>query len=522
MSEVAGHSRLGFDAVIFDMDGVVTDTARLHAVAWKRLFDDYLRVLAEHSHIDFVPFDERRDYLSYVDGKPRYDGVRSFLQARGLELPEGDPADAPGSETVCSLGNAKDELFERMLHEQGPEVFASTLALIKQLRARGIRIAVVTSSRHGREVLALAGIENFFDAGVDGVAAASLGLKGKPEPDIFLKAAQLLGVDVRRSVVVEDAIAGVQAGRNGAFGLVIGVDRGGNREALATHGADIVVADLGELGVEQIDSSVKAALPSALAQRGAIEQRLDRRQVAVFLDYDGTLTPIVERPELAVLSEDMRAAVRALGRCCTTAIVSGRGLADVTRLVGLKELYYAGNHGFEITGPGHTEISYEPGKQFLAAVDEVSRRIEDGIKHIDGVLVENKLYSASVHYRLVATERVAEVERIVDKELAHFSNLHKRPGKKVFEIRPKMDWDKGKAVLWLLQGLCLDGPEVVPIYIGDDVTDEDAFAALKGRGIGVLVTDVPRPSAADYSLRNTDEVQQLLRALTALLCARKS
>ena len=171
---------------------------------------------------------------------------------------------------------------------------------------------------------------------------------------------------------------------------MIGIDRGHNREALAVNGADMVVNDLAETSVEAIDAWFTAALPSALAHRAEIVQRLAGRQAAVFLDYDGTLTPIVARPELAVLSDAMRRTVDALGRCCPTAIVSGRGLADVARLVGLDDLYYAGNHGFEISGPGQTEISYEPGKQFASAVDAISKRIEAGIDNIEGAFVENK------------------------------------------------------------------------------------------------------------------------------------
>ncbi len=498
------------------MDGVVTNTAKLHCVAWKELFDAYLQRHAAQRQEPFVAFDSQRDYLAYVDGKPRYEGVQSFITARGIELPYGDPTDSAGAETICGLGNSKDEIFERMLHEQRPEVFASTVTLIQQLKADGIKVGIVTSSKHGEDVLQMAGLEALFEVRVDGVVAERLGLKGKPDPDIFIKAAELLGVSAARSVVVEDAVSGVQAGRQGGFGLVIGVDRGHNREALVANGADMVVSDLAETNVDAIDAWFAAALPSALAHGPEIEQRMAGRRVAIFLDYDGTLTPIVARPELAVMAEAMRQTVRALGRCCPTAIVSGRGLADVARLVGLAELYYAGNHGFEISGPGHTEISYEPGKQFVSAVNAISARIAAGIEGIEGALVENKSYSLSVHYRLTPPERVPEVERVVDTALKDFPTLHKRHGKKVFEIRPKIDWDKGKAVLWLLEALQLNGPEVLPIYVGDDVTDEDAFTALKGRGIGVLVTDVPRPSAADYSLHDTEEVRQFLQILTAL------
>jgi trehalose 6-phosphate phosphatase len=522
MSHSPKRPRLHLDAVIFDMDGVVTNTAKLHARAWKQLFDDYLQRRSAASQRSFVPFDIKADYLTYVDGKPRYEGVRSFIASRGFELPYGDPSDGAGTDTVCGLGNAKDEIFERLLHRYGPEVFETTVALIEQLKAHGVKVGIVTSSKHCQDVLQMAGLERLFAARVDGVSAESLGLRGKPDPDIFLKAAELLGVTAERTVVVEDAVSGVQAGRRGRFALVLGVDRGHNRAALLRNGADIVVSDLGEITLEQIEAWLAAALPSALTHREEIAQRLRGRQAAVFLDYDGTLTPIAPRPELALMAPEMRETVRSLGRCCTTAIVSGRALADVAQLVDLAELYYAGNHGFEISGPHHTDICYEPGRRFLSAVNDVSKRIESGIEGIDGAFVENKAYSLSVHYRLAARERVPEVERVVDEVLAAFPTLTKRHGKEVFEIRPKIDWDKGKAVLWLLEALGLNGPAVLPIYVGDDVTDEDAFAALKGRGIGVLVSDVPRSSSADYSLHDNGEVKVFLQMLTALACASQS
>ena len=259
-----------------------------------------------------------------------------------------------------------------------------------------------------------------------------------------------------------------------------------------------------------------ADLPSALAHSGDIRKRLAGKRPAVFLDYDGTLTPIVDRPELAIMTSAMRETVRKLASVCVTAIVSGRGLADVAALVKLDELIYSGNHGFEISTPGASAVHNEKGRPFMEAVAAISRTIEERIANIDGSIVENKTYSLSVHYRLVSPERVPEIERIVDTALADYPNLHKRHGKKVFEIRPKIDWHKGKAVLLLLQTLDLDGDDGVPTYVGDDITDEDAFRALKGRGIGVLVGTEARESAADYTLHNTDETQQFLQMLTDL------
>jgi beta-phosphoglucomutase family hydrolase len=240
-------TRERFDAVLFDLDGVITDTAKLHAACWKKAFDAFLKKRAERTNEPFRPFSLPSDYEQYVDGKPRYDGVQSFLDSRGIQLPYGDPDDPPDKETVCGLGNLKDDLFEKDLKSEGVEVFQSTVAWIRHLRKQGIKTAVVSSSRHCWAVIEAAGIEDQFDARVDGNVRAELDLKGKPAPDTYLKAAEMLGVQPQRAVVVEDALSGVQAGRNGGFGLVIGVDREDDADALRENGADLVVTDLGEL-----------------------------------------------------------------------------------------------------------------------------------------------------------------------------------------------------------------------------------------------------------------------------------
>jgi beta-phosphoglucomutase family hydrolase len=246
------------EAVIFDMDGVVTRTADLHAAAWKELFDEFLRPHSTATGVPFRAFDPHADYLTYVDGRPRYEGVRGFLASRGIELPEGGPTDPPAAQTIYSLGKRKDALFEKALREHGVQIYASTLALIRALRDQGIRTAIVTSSRHGREVLKAVEIEKLFDAQLDGIDIDELGLKSKPEPDAFLKCAAILGVTSIRSVVIDDAISGVEAARNGEFGLVVGVDRSGNRKALEEHGADVVVNDLSELSVEELSVRLRA------------------------------------------------------------------------------------------------------------------------------------------------------------------------------------------------------------------------------------------------------------------------
>jgi beta-phosphoglucomutase family hydrolase len=236
-----------YDAVIFDMDGVVTRTAEVHAAAWKRLFDD---VLARNAHGDaFRPFDTVGDYRRYVDGKPRYDGVRDFLASRGIRLPEGSPDDPPDRDTVCGMGNRKDQYFLAQLREHGTSAFPSTVALIEKLRGRGLRVAVISSSRNAAEILRAAGVEDLFETRIDGVVAAELRLPGKPDPAVFLEAAKRLDAKPARAVVVEDATAGVAAGRRGGFGLVIGVDRVGQADELRQSGADVVVGDLAQMDV---------------------------------------------------------------------------------------------------------------------------------------------------------------------------------------------------------------------------------------------------------------------------------
>ncbi len=239
-----------FDAVIFDLDGVVTRTASVHAQAWKEIFDDYLRRRAALSGEPFKPFVIDTDYPHYVDGKPRYDGVRSFLASRGVQLPEGKPSDPPDLETICGLGNRKNVLYNQLIESGGVEIFNDTVEQIRRWRGMGLKTAIVSSSKNCEAVLRSAGLSDLFDVRVDGMEAARLGLEGKPAPDIFLKAAELLGVEPVRAVVFEDAVSGVQAGRAGGFGWVVGVDRVGAAESLLANGADTAVSDLRSIETE--------------------------------------------------------------------------------------------------------------------------------------------------------------------------------------------------------------------------------------------------------------------------------
>jgi HAD superfamily hydrolase (TIGR01509 family) len=219
----------------------------VHAEAWKQTFDEYLRQRAQREGGQFKEFDKVADYDEYVDGKPRYDGVRSFLASRGIKLPEGDPGDPPSTETICGIGNRKNDLVLKLIKEQGVEAYDGSVAYVKAARDAGLRRAVVSSSANCREVLIAAGIEDLFEARIDGIVAEQQHLAGKPAPDTFLAGAKALGVEPAQATVFEDALAGVQAGRDGHFGFVVGVDRVGQAEALRQHGATIVVKDLDEL-----------------------------------------------------------------------------------------------------------------------------------------------------------------------------------------------------------------------------------------------------------------------------------
>ncbi|MFU8896837.1 MAG: HAD family hydrolase [Gammaproteobacteria bacterium] len=239
------------EAVILDMDGVITRTATLHARAWQQLFDEYLAKRGSRAGESGAPFDIESDYLEYVDGKLRYDGVRSFLNARGIELPAGTPDDPPTAETYCGLGNRKNEMFHALLAAQGVEAYEDTLECLADWQRQGFRLAAISSSRNCREILQAAGVLEFFEVIVDGKDLERLGLPGKPAPDIFLRAAAELGVAAERAVVIEDALSGIRAARAGGFGLAVGLARHGNAEEMRRQGAHLVVDDLRKLAIRK-------------------------------------------------------------------------------------------------------------------------------------------------------------------------------------------------------------------------------------------------------------------------------
>ena len=533
-------SRYSFDAVIFDLDGVITKTALVHAQAWKSVFDQYLRLREKRNNESFREFTHEVDYLAYVDGKPRYQGVNSFLESRGIQIPFGEPSDPPDKETVCGVGNRKNTIFLETLKTQGVEVYSSTIQFIKELKQAGVLIGVISSSKNCRYVLQSAGIEDLFQTRVDGEVSVQLGLKGKPEADIFLTAANNLGVTAKKAVAVEDAISGVQAGRNGGFALVIGLARKDNQLALLQNGADVAMADLSEINLELVEQwfhrkprylfrlwdkaeETQDTPSQAEAKESGIiinsyyfhnpkSALLSERKPVFFLDYDGTLTPIVQRPELAVISQEMKDALQSLAQKYTTTIVSGRMREDIEKLVGIKGLVYAGSHGFDISGPGISMI--EPrAKEAIPLISEITKQLSKGLSDIPGILVEEKKFSVAVHYRLVDEQHLSKIKNSVNKIIQDNQSLRIMSGKKVFEILPKIDWDKGRAIRWVMQAMKISWTDTSVVYIGDDTTDEDAFRIVRTRGTGILVADQPKESTADFQLFSTEEVKKLFEEI---------
>ncbi len=507
-----------YNAILVDLDGVVTRTASVHAAAWKSAFDSFLRERSALLNTAFVPFDVESDYADYVDGKPRADGVRSFLESRGVILPPGDSRDSPDAETISGLANRKNALFLERVRSSGVQVYPSTMAFLAELKKRNFKTAVVSSSRNCAAILEAAGLAHFFDTRVDGCDLDDGWLSGKPAPDMFLEAARRLGVEPARCIVVEDALAGVDAAIRGNIGLVVAVARHDNGRAMRAHGADIVVSDLAEVSIvsDRADpsrDSSEAISPVELA--AVIADQCGGRRLVLFLDYDGTLTPIVDRPEDAVLSDPMRRALERLSRSHAVGIISGRARADIEDRVGLPGLYYAGSHGFDISCPGKRRFHHAEGAEFVPAVQDAEEDLRSALQGIPGALVEGKTYSVAVHFRLVDRDKQHLVREAVDAADTRYPNLRRTSGKKVFELLPNMAWDKGKAVAWLLRAMHLDPPDALPVYIGDDTTDEDAFTAVSSDGIGVLVADHPRPTQARYRLTGPEAVMRLFEHLSS-------
>ena len=424
----------------------------------------------------------------------------------------GEPGDPSNRETVCGLGNRKNLIFDWFVREGGVEVYGCAIALIRRLRRVGIKTAVVSASQHCDLILERANIAELFDARIDAAEAERLDLDTKPDPDVLWEAASRLGVKPARTAVFDDTVVGIRAGKRGRFPVVVGVNPGRQGDKMREHGATVVVPDLCRVDVEGIDTGEQFPFPKPLTDMALVSKQLAGKRPALFLDYGETLAPIVAWTEVAKLSADMRLTLRSAARLMPVIVVSGRDLDEVSRLVGLPEIVYAGSHGLEIRGPD-LRLELPGGIDALDDLDNAAASLTGALAPFPETRVERKRFAIVVHYRQRAGEMPGEVRSEVERVQACFPGLHVTGGKDVIELLPAIDWDKGRAVRWLLSELNLDGPGVLPIYIGDDETDEDAFIAVRGSGLGLLVTDRSRPSAASYWLKDTAHVAALLRHL---------
>jgi trehalose-phosphatase len=500
-----------YDAVVFDLDGVVTDTASVHEAAWKQLFDGFLASRDEAEGEDHRTFTSE-DYRREVDGKPRLDGVRSFLAGRGIEADE---------QTVAELGERKNDHFLDRLEQDGVQIFDSTVELVHRLHLQGVRTAVFSASRSAGPVLERAGLGSLFEVRVDGLTAAEHDLPGKPDPAVPVEATRRIDAEPARTVLVEDAEAGVEAGRRGGFGLVIGVDRAGSPEALEEHGADVVVSDLCEVSVA-VTQRPLSAVPPATERWDTVSSLLEGRRVVVFLDFDGTLAPIVDDPEAAAAPPATRDALERLARECTVAIVSGRDLQDVIARVDVPGLWFAGSHGFELQGPDGEHHEQQAVDDALPALDEAEEQLRDELEGEEGVQVERKHVAIAVHTRRADDETAARAEAAVDRIGEQRRKLRVTGGRAVRELRPDIDWDKGAALRWVLDQLLDDdaGRPTVAVYAGDDLTDEDALRAVRRDGVGIVVANDEhgdRDTYAHVAVDGPDGLREVLERLAALL-----
>ncbi len=504
-------NQTGLKAVILDMDGVVTQTARIHRKAWKQMFNSFLESLPE----DYDKVTDE-DYKKYIDGKPRYDGVKSLLESKDIQLPFGSANDNADKITICGLGNKKNAIFLNLVKQKGVETYNDTIKKIRYWRSLGLKTAVVSSSKNCREIIHRANIEDLFDTLIDGRISEKLGLNGKPEPDIFVEAANSLKVKPESCVLFEDAISGVQAGCKGNFAIVIGVCREGLKSTYFENGADIVVENLEKIDLvnnPRLTHYFAPSVPLLYSNQSEIESKFRDRIPVFFLDFDGTLSPIVDHPEDAVLPEEIGYNLKECAARFKVAIVSGRDLDDLKGKIDIRNLIFAGSHGFRISGPAGLYMEHPKSKEILPLLDKIEKGLYDGdFENTGGIQIDRKRYALGIHYRNVRDEDVPGIRSKVNEIIKKYPGFRKGWGKKIVEIKPDVNWDKGEAVTWILENLDMKHKEnILPVYIGDDVTDEDAFNKLKTNGLGIIVGSHGNPTAASYKLKNPFQVGLFLK-----------
>lgn len=481
--------RFPFAGIVLDVDGVTTDTRRIHFRAWKRIFDQELglRNLTEFT-------DE--DYQNYVDGRPREEGILSLFKSRGLSLELAK---------VREVAEAKNEIFLTLLREHPPKAYDDFFKAMKLWKSQAIDVMAVSSSKNCRPVLESAGVIDMFKLIIDGTDALALELNGKPAPDYFLEAIKRARLRPRDCAIVEDSLSGIIAGRRGDFSYVFGMSRVGQTspQELYLYGADYVVSSLEDIG----------KMKNPLTEWADFKARVGGRDVALFVDYDGTLTDIVNDPRDAHIPESTRAILKTCSKSFKVSIISGRDRNDVKQRVGIDSIFYSGCHGLDVSGPGCFHFEVEEVSGLLSELEEASLVLSAFFAPVEGIVIERKRFSTALHYRMVSVLSDEKIVEEVSKLLARFENLRCKLGKKVIEIIPDVEWDKSKAVDKISEILEIDPRVTVPIYIGDDVTDEDVFISYRRKGICIKVCEDECLLSAHYKLRSPAEVGKFLTFL---------
>ncbi|WP_408095764.1 trehalose-phosphatase [Peredibacter sp. HCB2-198] len=477
-----------YSAVILDLDGVLTDTRNLHYDAWKQTFDEYLR---NYGQGPFSP----KEYEQYVDGKPRSQGILDFLIFRGIPIT---------SSELQKLGERKNKLYLSELDQYGLVVFSDALRSLKRWKERGVPLAVVSSSKNTSKILDRLGIRNYFNVEMNALKGEELHLQGKPSPDFFLEAARKLNKDPEECIVVEDAVSGIEAGIDGKFGSVIGIARPGQTGAkeLSNAGADFVVNSLEEI------FDLK---PNLLKNWRRFAKFINGREMALFLDFDGTLSEIVPNHTEAQMVEEIRPILTRIAESIKVAIISGRDRQDVKARVGIDGVFYAGCHGYDISGPGCFHFQVEEAEIASEEMSEAIQKIEGLKNKYPDLSIEKKKYFTAVHYRQVPTSLHSKLENEIKNLIKDYKKLELRKGKMVLDLAPRLKWNKGEAVKKLCDVLDLEPGKTVAVYIGDDLTDEDVFCELQSWGVGIKVgIEGMAGTCSEYSLRSPSDVVTFL------------
>jgi trehalose 6-phosphate phosphatase len=361
--------------------------------------------------------------------------------------------------------------------------------------------------------------QQLFDIKVDGSTAKKMGLKEKPEADLFMEAVKQTGLAPGECALFDSTVCGLQAASKASFGLVAGIPKKNNAKELSENGADLVIDDFNEfdlLNDPEIKARFKYPIPSFASEYSKIGELLHDKIPVIFLDYDGTLTPIVKRPEDAILSDEMHDVLKACASKLHVAVVSGRDMVDLKNRVNIDEIIYAGSHGFRISGPKGLYMEHEKSASLLPHLDEIEKQLLQLFSgKYEGVQIERKRYAIAVHYRNARKEDISGVKKLVNELVEKTSEFKTGEGKMILEIKPKIDWHKGKAVHWILEKLDLtDRNKYLPVYIGDDVTDEDAYESLADWGISIQVGPGAVPSASKFRLKNIYQVRIFLKEFT--------